>query len=114
MEKAPSPAGPGGSRIQSQREGALEEHLEAYASVLGAPSLRLTRAGLFSSLESSEGVDLAEGCRDLDDHMLTIRIGFPGLDVPLWDKDVDPQPRDEVDPVSSVRLMSSQEICISS
>ncbi|MGF9762513.1 hypothetical protein AAII07_45865 [Microvirga sp. 0TCS3.31] len=49
-------------------------------------------------LESSKGVDLPEGCRDLDDFVLTIWISLPVLDVPFSDKDVDPQPRDEVDP----------------
>lgn len=36
---------PGGSRVQSQREDALEEHSRAYASVLNASSPKLTVTG---------------------------------------------------------------------
>ena len=76
----------------------LGEHLAAYASAPGAPSPKLTRTRVFCRLESSEGVDLAEGHRDLSDQVLTIWIGLAVLDVLLSDKDVDPQPRDEVNP----------------
>jgi hypothetical protein len=41
-KKAPSLAGkPGGSRVQSQREDALEEHSKAYASAPSASSPKL-------------------------------------------------------------------------
>jgi hypothetical protein len=51
MKKAPSLAGePGGSRVQSQREGALGEQPKAYAFAPCALSLRLSEAGDFSWL----------------------------------------------------------------
>jgi hypothetical protein len=50
-KKAPSPAGgPGGSRIQSQREDALGEHSGAYASVASASSPKLNAAADCSGL----------------------------------------------------------------
>jgi hypothetical protein len=86
----------------------LGEHLGAYAPALRDLSPELNVAGVFSWgvfswgvfswLESPEGVDLSEGRRDLDDQVLTIRIGLPVFDVALSDKDGDPQSRNEVDP----------------
>jgi hypothetical protein len=47
QKKAPSLAGkPGGSRVQSQREDALEEHSGAYAAAPSASSPKLTAAAV--------------------------------------------------------------------
>jgi hypothetical protein len=85
-------AAPTGDQDQAGRSGRAQFPASLLRDLTGRSALVF-----LGWLARPEAIDLSEGRRDRDHLVMTLRIGFPSRDGALRDKDVNPQPRDEME-----------------